>query len=81
LEIRQNVRRVPTGPIIFVVAVLSVLAVALTAWYVGATSVASHSSDRNRPSVTTGFMAPDAAERNEQLQYAQLSKAEATRGH
>lgn len=81
MEIRQNVRRVPTGPIFFVVAVLSVLAVALTVWYLGATRVAFHSSDRDRPNMTTGFMAPDAAERNEQLHYAQLSKAEATHGH
>ena len=66
---------------IFVVAVLSMLTVAMAAWYVGATRVVSQSSDRDRPNVTIGFMGPDAAERNEQLRYAQLSKAEATHGH
>jgi hypothetical protein len=81
LEIRQNVRRVSTGPFVFVVAVLIVLAVALVAWYVASTTIAPLRSDRGRPTVTTGFIAPDAAERNAQLQTAQLSKAEATHGH
>lgn len=81
MEIRQNARRVSTGPFVFVVAVLAVFAVALMAWYVASTRIAPLGSDSGKPTVTAGFSAPDAAERNAQLQSAQQAKAEATHGH
>lgn len=80
MEIRQNVQRVPTRPIVLVIAILSVLAVALTSWYV-LTSNPSHYSDGM---ISTTSLGPDAHERNQQILQAraeQQSKAETTHGH
>jgi hypothetical protein len=46
LEIRQNVRTVPSGPIAIIIAALAVLALALTAWFVLGTSARSTVNDR-----------------------------------
>lgn len=81
MEIRQNVQRVPTRPIVFVIAFLSVLALALTSWYVLGSNRPSHGG--GGPMVTTS-QGPDANERNQQILQArgeQQSKAETTHGH
>jgi hypothetical protein len=80
VEIRQNVASVPSRPIVLVMAFLAVLAMALTAWYVLTSSSRYHGGS---PSVTTS-VAPDSAERNQQIMQARgelQSKAEATHGH
>ena len=45
MEIRQNFRTVPSRPIALALAVLAVLALALTAWYVFDTRVQKGSPD------------------------------------
>ena len=80
MEIRQSVRRVPTRPIVLVMAFLSVLALALTSWYV-MTGNAPRNGDG---AISTTSLGPDAQERNQQILQArgqQQSKAEATHGH
>ena len=81
MEIRQNAQSVPTRPIVLFMAILSVLALALTGWYV-LTSSAPHRSGGG-PTVSTG-LSPDAYDRNQQILQARgelQSKAEATHGH
>ena len=82
MEIQQNVVRFPTRPIVLVLALLSVLALALTAVYVLRSSAPSQNPGADRPVVTacTG-MVPDAQERCERIMAEQQSKAEATHGH
>ena len=81
MEIRQNAPSVPTRPIVFVIATLSVLALALTSWYSLMSSTPHHSGDS--PTVTT-TVGPDASDRNLQILQARgelQSKAETTHGH
>jgi hypothetical protein len=81
VEIRQGAQSVPTRPIVLFMAVLSVLALALTGWYV-LTSSAPHRIVGG-PTIST-TVGPDAADRNLQLLQARgelQSKAEATHGH
>ena len=81
MEIRQSAQSLPTRPIVLFMAILSVLALALTSWYV-MTSSTPHRSG-SVPTVTQG-MSPDAADRNLQILQARgelQSKAEATHGH
>jgi hypothetical protein len=81
VEIRQGAQSVPTRPIVFLMAVLAVLALALTGWYV-LTNSAPHRSVGG-PTVTT-TLGPDANDRNLQILQARgelQSKAEATHGH
>ncbi len=81
VEIRQNVQRFPTRPIVLVMAILSVLAMALTGWYVLTSTSPSYGG--GSPTVRTS-MGPDAQERNQQILQArgeQQSKAETTHGH
>ena len=80
MEIRQSVPRVPTRPIVLVMAFLSVLALALTSWNV-MTSNAPHNVGGK---ISTTSLGPDAQERNQQIlqvRAEQQSKAEATHGH
>lgn len=82
MEIRQNIVRFPTRPIAFVLVVLSVLALALTAFYVFRTGAPSQNLGNDRPVVTAcSGLVPDAQERCESIMAAQQSKAEATHGH
>lgn len=82
MEIRQDVVRFPTRPIAFVLAALSVLAVALTVFYVLRSSATSQNLGTDRPIVTAcTAMVPDAQERCERIMAAQQSQAEATHGH
>jgi hypothetical protein len=82
MDIRQNAAHVPTRPIAFVVAVLALLALALTGWSVLRTNAPSASSPAGKPAVTAcSGLGPDAQERCEQTIYAQQSKAESTHGH
>jgi hypothetical protein len=81
VEIRQGAQSVPTRPIVLLMAVLSVLALALTGWYV-LTSGAPHRSVGG-PTISTA-LGPDANDRNLQILQARgqlQSKAEATHGH
>jgi hypothetical protein len=83
VEIRQNVQRVPTRPIVLVMAILSVLALALTSWYVMTSSTPHRSGGGGGAAVTQG-MSPDAADRNQQILQARgelQSQAEANHGH
>ena len=61
MEIRQGAQSVPTRPIVLLMAVLSVLALALTGWYV-LTSGAPHRSVGG-PTISTA-LGPDANDRN-----------------
>jgi len=49
MEIRQSLLRVPTRPIVLLVACLSVLAFALAGWYLLSTGTASVASVSSRP--------------------------------
>jgi hypothetical protein len=80
MEIRQSVQRVPTRPIVLVMAFLAVLALALTSWYVLASNPPHHGGG----TISTTSSGPDAQERNQQILQAraeQQSKAETTHGH
>jgi hypothetical protein len=82
LELRQNVAQVPTRPIAFVVALLAVLALALTGWYVLSSNPSSISLPTGKPALTAcSGLGPDAHERCEQTIAAQQSKSEGTHGH
>lgn len=82
MEIRQSVNRVPTRPIVFVLAALAVLALALTAWYALQGNAPSRNQGIYKPAVTAcTSMAPDAEERCAETIAAQQSKAETTHGH
>jgi hypothetical protein len=69
VELRQDMRRVSTRPFVWLIAFLAVLALGLTSWYVVASGTSSH------PGTVTssGFLGPDALERNQQLQRAVTS--------
>jgi hypothetical protein len=76
MEIRQTLRTVPSRPIVLVLSILAVLALAVTAWSVlGAGAGFSTGSGQ---SVTTTGLGPDAQERNSQLQH---EMEDATHGH
>jgi len=77
MELRQEIRRVPTGPVVVLMACLAVLALGLTSWFVFAGSPATH------PAVvtTSGFPGPDARDRNQQIQVSHEKDPEATHGH
>jgi hypothetical protein len=79
VESRQDVVRMPTRPIAFVLVLLSVVALALTGWYLHASSIPARSMGVQTPYNATG-LGPDALERNEQLA-AQRRSAEETHGH
>jgi hypothetical protein len=77
LEIRQNLRSVPSRPVVLVIAILAVLALALTAWSVLATGAGSHNGTGTGQSVTSN-LGPDAQERNQQLRH---QMEDTTHGH
>lgn len=66
MEIRQNLRSVPSRPVVLVIAILSLLALAVTAWSVLAAGTGSPSGMGSSQSVTSN-LGPDAQERNQQL--------------
>lgn len=77
MELRQDLRRVPTGPLTLLLVVLSVLALGLTTWYVAAGRPA-------HPGVvltSSGFPGPDASDRNQQIQQSHDQDPESTHGH
>ena len=59
MEIRQHLLRVPTRPIVLLVACLSVLALALGAWYLLSTGTASVASVSSRPVGSCTSYGPD----------------------
>ena len=74
---RQDMRRVSAGPVILVVALLAVLALGLSGWFVSTT----HPTSQTGRVITTGFPGPDATDRNQQLTQAREKNPEATHGH
>jgi hypothetical protein len=58
VEIRQNVQRVSTRPIVVAMVILSVLALALTSWYALASGTTSPPQVNDRPYVSD-FRGPD----------------------
>ena len=83
MEIRQNVARVPTRPIVFVIAVLALLALAITGWSVLRTNVPTTTgSPAGSPAYAAcSGLGPDARDRCIQTIQEQQSKAEQTHGH
>jgi heme A synthase len=80
VEIRQTAQSVPTRPIVLLMAILSVVALALTGWYVLTSGSPSHG---RVPTVSTG-LSPDAYDRNQQILHDRgvlQSQAETTHGH
>ena len=77
MEIRQELRRVPTRPIVLLMAFLAVLALALTGWYTLGSRPATHPG----AVITSSFPGPDANDRNEQIQKSHENDPEATHGH
>ena len=76
MEIRQNLRTVPSRPVVVVIAILAVLALAVTAWY--ALAAGPRTGAGSGQTVTSGFPGPDAQERNQRLSQPE---AEANHGH
>jgi hypothetical protein len=82
MDIRQNTAHLPARPIAFVIALLALLALALTGWSVLRTNAPSTGTSAGKPAITAcGGLGPDAQERCEQTIQAQQSKAETTHGH
>lgn len=82
MEIRQNAANVPTRPIAFVIALLALVALAITGWSVLRTNAVSPGSPFVKPLVTAcSGLGPDAQERCEQAIQEQQSRAETTHGH
>jgi hypothetical protein len=79
VETRQGVVRMSSRPIAFVLVLLSVVALALTGWYLHASSIPARSTGVQTPYTATG-LGPDALERNEQLG-ARHRAPEETHGH
>jgi hypothetical protein len=77
LEIRQNLRSVPSRPVVLVIAILSLVALAVTAWSVLAAGTGSHSGTGTGQFVTS-TQGPDAQERNLQLR---RQMEDTTHGH
>jgi hypothetical protein len=84
MEIRISRQRVPTRPFVFVIAILSVFALALTTWYTLARSPqsVSHGPDRTyaTPLFSYGPAGPDAQSRDLEQRIAQI-KDDTTHGH
>jgi hypothetical protein len=83
LEIRQNVAQVPTRPIAFVIAVLALAALAITAWSVLRTNVVSPPTTfaGNPAYAACNGLGPDAQERCIVTIQEQQSNAETDHGH
>jgi hypothetical protein len=83
LEIRQNVARVPTRPIAFVIAFLALVALAITAWSVLRTNVQVTGTPAGNSSTYAACsgLGPDAQERCIVTIQEQQSNAETTHGH
>ena len=82
MEIRQNAAHVPTRPIAFVIALLALLALAITGWSVLRTNAPSSTgAPAANPaySVCSG-LGPDAQERCVQTIQEQQSNAELQHG-
>ena len=77
MEIRQNLRSVPSRSVVLVIAILAVLALAVTAWSVLAAGTRSHSGTGAVQTVTS-TQGPDAQERNQQLRQ---QMEDTTHGH
>jgi hypothetical protein len=77
LEIRQNLRSVPSRSVVLVIAILSLFALAVTAWSVLAAGTGSHTGTGPSQSVTSN-LGPDAQERNQQLR---RQMEDTTHGH
>ncbi|HEV2028911.1 MAG TPA: hypothetical protein VGS16_10310 [Candidatus Dormibacteraeota bacterium] len=77
MEIRQNLRSVPSRPVVLVIAILSLLALAVTAWSVLAAGTGSHRGTGTGQSVTS-TLGPDAQERNQLLRH---QMEDTTHGH
>ena len=84
MDTRISRQRVPTRPLVFVIAILSVVALALTTWYalLGSPKSVSHGSDRSyaAPLSNYGPAAPDAQSRDLEQRIAQI-KDDTTHGH
>lgn len=83
MEIRQNAARVPTRPIAFVIALLALVALAITGWSVLRTNAPSSiGSPAGNPVYTAcSGLGPDAQERCIQTIQEQQSNAETNHGH
>ena len=83
MEIRQNVARVPTRPIAFVITLLALVALAITGWSVLRTSVVPPATTlvSNPAYSACNGLGPDAQERCILTIQEQQSKPELTHGH
>lgn len=83
MELRQNVAQLPTRPIAFVIALLALLALAITGWSVLRTTVPVTGTPAGNSSTYTACMGlgPDAQERCIVTIQDQQSSAENGHGH
>jgi hypothetical protein len=83
LELRQNVAQLPTRPIAFLIALLALVALAITGWSVLRTNVAPSNTFVGGSPVYAACsgLGPDAQERCVQTIVAQQSNAEQNHGH
>ena len=83
MEIRQNVAQLPTRPIAFVIALLALAALAITAWSVMRTTAPSPNTTFAGSSTYAACngLGPDAQERCIVTIENQQSNAEKDRGH
>jgi hypothetical protein len=83
MEIRESVQRVPTRPFALPIAFLTVLALALSGWFVLARSTAAPTQAPDRPYATpVSFYGPgpDALDRDQQIIDAR-NKDDGAHGH
>jgi hypothetical protein len=83
LEIRQNAAHVPTRPIAFVIALLALVALAITGWSVVRTNAppSTGSPAGNSTYTACSGLGPDAQERCILTIQEQQSNAETNHGH
>jgi len=83
LELRQNVAQLPTRPIAFVIALLALLALAITGWAVLRTNVVPPATPfaSNPAYAACSGLGPDAQERCIVTIQQQQSSAENGHGH
>jgi hypothetical protein len=83
LELRQNVAQLPTRPIAFVIALLALVALAITGWSVLRTNVDSPGPTfaSNPAYAVCNGLGPDAQERCIVTIQGQQSNAEQDHGH
>lgn len=77
MEIRANLRRVPTRPLVFFVGILLALALGVVVWFALTSSALSQPSVVNQQAANTADAAPDYRDRITDADFADLNPSDA----